>query len=172
MRKISLILLIVVCNIFTQNKAQTIDKQIECKNYVYELYSPIDACTIKECYYVGNTVDTLSKTFQFCPADSMLLYYENLDTTWIAIYGFKNNRLKFSITDISNNTDSITEPNGNKFLWPYKCCTKNYYQNGNLESEGVSVWIMSPIEAIEDVGEWKFYNIDGSLKEVKVLDCY
>ena len=50
----------------------------------------------------------------------------------------------------------------------YQCYCVDYYPNGNKQREGIWLFVDNPItDATSEYGKWKYYNEDGSLKEIK-----
>lgn len=50
----------------------------------------------------------------------------------------------------------------------YQCYCIKYYPNGNKEQEGILLFVDDPqTDFTSEFGKWKYYNEDGSLKEIK-----
>ena len=50
----------------------------------------------------------------------------------------------------------------------YQCYAITYYPNGNKAEEGIWLFVDDPLnDCTSEYGKWKYYNEDGSLKEIK-----
>lgn len=60
-----------------------------------------------------------------------------------------------------------------KYGYKFQCYCIDYYPNGNKQGEGIWLFVDEPqSDTTSEFGEWKYYNEDGSLKEIKKMEVF
>ena len=126
-----------------------------------------------EIYYKNGIESGLY--MEFMPSGRLDVVGENKNGqmcgTW---YFFDDTGLLWIVLkDFSKNTYSmISEVDGKKYVYDYKCYSLTYYPNGNKQDEGIRLWSEGddPLSEFSDeYGTWKYYDDAGRLTNTKFL---
>lgn len=79
--------------------------------------------------------------------------------------------LTFTLEKFAKNTDSVLVDR-RRFMPEYKCYTKSYHPNGEIENEGTLLFFKDDgpyLDTTIEFGEWKYYDESGKLIKTQIF---
>ena len=127
-----------------------------------------------ETYYQNGKKNGIYKKFSTRRNELELFGEYRNDTITGTWYHFGDyGHLMMTFSEFTKNIHSIiTGNNKGKYTPDYKCYMTSYYPNGRKKEEGLLLWNEgeSPESDFSvEYGEWKYYDENGNLIEVKVF---
>lgn len=123
-----------------------------------------------DCYHNGIKDGLSYVLYSSTKNPAVVGKYSNGEYVGTWYYFSEDGKLQFSLTDITSNTTYSSSIYGYTGIPNRKGYMITYYPNGNKKSEGI--WVFNKedgpeLDTASESGEWRFYNEDGTFKNIK-----
>jgi len=157
--------------LFAQTEGKDNLNQLNAYGQKEGLWCEVDSHSINYTYYKNGTEDGISYTIM---KDSHLLrwFVKKKEGKYVELYFFSDDgHLEMTLLNFQDNFLPVPKSRRaylGEEIPPFSCNYKLYYPNSHIKEEGILLSYDEPIFESCEYGEWKYYNEEGELYEIKI----